>query len=352
MTESLKDRDGAIINHWYIACLSNELKTKPLQVILYDKAYVLFRSSLGVTCLPDRCLHRGALLSEGEVRNNHLACPYHGWEYDQNGRVERIPSENPDYALNREICSVKVPSFEREGVIWIWTGDQKIESTEPPWHFPYFTEKGWHNYFMVTDFENEVTNLCENFMDVPHTVYVHQGWFRDEQKERTKIPMTVETKEAQVMVTYHQQKDEFSLGAKLLLNPKGLPMKHTDQFIFPNLTKVDYWFGEENGFIINSQCTPVSTMKSRVYTYIAYKVPLLGALVKPYVRFYTRQVINQDVKIMLNQKKSFDFDSKMTFRSTDVDEVHVAIERLRHFGKMKDPKLSNFVDKKEIFFWI
>ncbi len=33
---------------------------------------------------------------------------------------------------------------------------------------------------MITDFPNEVTNLAENFMDVPHTVYVHRGWFRDE----------------------------------------------------------------------------------------------------------------------------------------------------------------------------
>jgi hypothetical protein len=96
-------------------------------------------------------------------------------------------------------------------------------------------------------------------MDVPHTVYVHKGWFRN--KAMKKVPMSVETKNARVLVTYKQESDKIGGFFHWLLNPKRKPMKHTDEYIYPNLTRVDYTFGEDYGFIINSQNTPVSTLK-------------------------------------------------------------------------------------------
>ena len=48
----------------------------------------------------------------------------------------------------------------------------------PPFRFPSHELSSWNSYFMITDFENEVGNLAENFMDVPHTIFVHKGWFR------------------------------------------------------------------------------------------------------------------------------------------------------------------------------
>ncbi|MEE2742544.1 MAG: Rieske 2Fe-2S domain-containing protein, partial [Bdellovibrionota bacterium] len=86
--EPLKERDGHLINNWYVACLTRELKKRPIQRILYDEPVVLFRNSAGqVTCFPDRCLHRHVFLSQGEVLEGNLICPYHGWIYDQKGEV-------------------------------------------------------------------------------------------------------------------------------------------------------------------------------------------------------------------------------------------------------------------------
>jgi len=329
----LKKRDGHIVNNWYIACLSQELKNEPIQRIVYDTPYVLFRTHDGVSCTFDRCLHRASLLSLGKIQNNCLVCPYHGWHYDKDAKVVKIPSEDPQFLQLKNIHQKKIPCFEQDGVVWIWLGDFEPES-DPTWRFPYAQETDWTHYFMLTDFPNEVTNLAENFMDVPHTVYVHRGWFRDEVDTRVKIPMTVESKKGRVLVTYHQKDDELSWVAKKILNPQGKSMAHTDEFIYPNITRVDYNFGSESTFIINSCCTPVSSMKTRVYTYIAYKIPFAGKLLKPLIRFYTRQVIQQDVEIMQIQKSSLDFDSNVSYRSTDVDEVHIAIERLRHYGKI------------------
>jgi phenylpropionate dioxygenase-like ring-hydroxylating dioxygenase large terminal subunit len=347
----LRERDGFTANNWYIASLSNELEHKPIQRILYDRPYVLWRDSNGnALALPDRCLHRHTLLSMGgEVKNNNLKCPYHGWEYDQNGVVTHIPSEGPGSIPEKKICLKPIPCVEQDGAIWLWMGEGEPATKTPPWRFPKFDDSEWIHYFMITDFNGEVTDLAENFMDVPHTVFVHKGWFRSQKNQ--KVPTTIETKNGRVLCTYHQEKDEFTFVAKTLLNPKNKPMTHTDEFIYPNITRVDYHFGE-NGFIINSQCTPVGSLRSRVYTYIAYKVRFGGKMLEPIIRFYTRKVINQDVDIMINQGKSLEMDPQRSYRSTEADELHIQIERIRHFGKMNDERLLSFKISKEVSFWI
>jgi phenylpropionate dioxygenase-like ring-hydroxylating dioxygenase large terminal subunit len=351
-SKSLIERDGKLRENWYVLCLSSELKKKPLSRQIYDKHYVVFRDSKKqARVLLDRCLHRHTLLSMGgEVRGDHIVCPYHGWEYDGEGKVKNIPSEGDELLKNRNYCLKGLKAVEQDGAIWVWTGDQTPDSERPPWRFPHFDNKNWYHYFMITDFDNEVTNLAENFMDVPHTVFVHKGWFRD--PEDQKIPMTVETKNGRVLVTYDQVDDKLSPVARWILNPKGKPMFHTDCFIFPNITRVDYLFGK-NGFIINSQITPISTLKSRVYTYISYSLgKVKNQLFAPIIRFYTRQVINQDVDIMHNQSISLKRDPICRFHSTPADEVHLGIERLRHTGIKNSEKINTIKTSKEVEFWV
>ena len=52
---------------------------------------------------------------------------------------------------------------------------------------PYWDTPGWGTYYMVTEFPNEVTHLVENFMDVPHTTFVHVGWFRRPAHKRVRV---------------------------------------------------------------------------------------------------------------------------------------------------------------------
>jgi len=129
-------------------------------------------------------------------------------------------------------------------------------------------------------------------------------------------------------------------------------MIHTDKFIFPNITMVDYSFGSHFKYVINSQCTPVSTFESRVYTYIGYKVPLGGGLIKPFLNFYTRKVIEQDVVIMEHQKENLINEENPRFQSTIADEPHIQIEHLRELGKNGSDKVFEHTKKKDISFYI
>jgi phenylpropionate dioxygenase-like ring-hydroxylating dioxygenase large terminal subunit len=349
MSLTLKERDKALINNWYIACLSGELKGKPLKRIIYDTPLALFRDQTGrAAAVLDRCAHRGAQLSLGFCDKGQLRCPYHGWRYDASGTVTEIPSDQAAEKLpGQSRHAVKTfRTREQDGVIWVHMGD---ETATTPWRFPNLGKPGWSHYFMVTDFDNEVTNLVENFMDVPHTVFVHSGWFRN--RQRTHVPMSIDVGNGEVKVTYHQPDDSIGFS-RWLINPRKHRMIHTDHFIFPNLTRVDYSFGDSSAFIINSQCTPVSTLKTRVYTYIAFKILNYGFLVKPFMQLYTRKVIEQDVEIMKNQGDNLKAFPEMPFRSSEADELHLAIEKIRRYGMEARPETFTFQKHCERQFWI
>jgi phenylpropionate dioxygenase-like ring-hydroxylating dioxygenase large terminal subunit len=312
---------------------------------------VLFRDENGkVSCLRDRCLHRHAPLSEGVVLQGKIGCPYHGWVYDSEGRVSSVPSEGPGRQPARKLCLKSFPAIEQDGCVWVWMGDGAPMTALPPFRFPHSEEPGWVSYFMITDFDNEVTNLAENFMDVPHTVFVHSGWFRNPSFK--EVPIAVDTAGGSVLVTYRQPSDQIGVLARWLLNPRGEPMNHTDRFILPNITKVDYDFGSNSSFIIISQCTPVSTLRSRVYTAIIYRVGVLTKVLEPFFRFYTRRVIEQDVDIMKIQGRNLRHDPKLDFHATDADVIHQAIEKLRELASLGDPAAVSRQSREERTIWI
>ncbi len=363
--ESLRSADKGLRENWYIACLVEQLDSASdgrLATVVYELPLVLYRDENSqVVALVDRCLHRGARLSEGSCKSGKLRCPYHGWAYGKDGEVSEVPSEGPQFK-KRNWKGSTLPVVEQDGAIWVWPGDSdptlNSRTSNPPWRFPFSESRDWTGYFMVTDFENEVTHLVENFMDVPHTVFVHDKWFR--RRSEIKVPITVEVGNGRVLVTYDQPKDAIGFTSKMM-NPNGDPMIHTDEFIFPNITRVDYRFGER-GYVINSQCTPLGRYKTRVYTWIAYRLftgrvgQIVNRSLREAMNYYTRQVIEQDVDIMRNQGQNLQrLDERgqgQPFKSTAADELHIAVERLRELGRAEDERLLTTAWAKERELWI
>ncbi len=342
------ERCGALKDFWTPACLSTELsRTKPLARTVFGLPIVLFRDERGHACAArDRCLHRATALSSGEVVDGKLCCPYHGWSYDGAGRCVHIPSlgdaqrggvlsdvEHQRAGLRLAPADVGcLKTFavrEQDGLVYVCLGEPRKD----PFPVPYWNHPDWVVYFMVTRFPNGVTNLVENFMDVPHTVYVHRGWFR---RRRTKrVPATVERANGSVLVTYRQAQDLLS-GLGRIMNPLGTePMVHTDKYYVPNITRVDYTWGDRAGFVINSQITPVGPLDSMVYTAISYRLPadlpgnLLARALERVLFWYTTQVITQDVEIMAAQRKGMRGPEPLAFASTEADLLHADIEAYR-----------------------
>ena len=48
----------------------------------------LFRNSKSeICCVVDQCTHRGAALSIGKDKGDCIQCPFHGLEFDKNGKI-------------------------------------------------------------------------------------------------------------------------------------------------------------------------------------------------------------------------------------------------------------------------
>jgi len=61
-----------------------------------DQPLVLWRDATSQPhALPNRCAHRGALLSRGTVVDGTLACRYHGWRDAGTGKCVHIPGSYP-----------------------------------------------------------------------------------------------------------------------------------------------------------------------------------------------------------------------------------------------------------------
>jgi len=342
---------GGLVNHWYAVGQSSVFKKgKPVAVQVFEIPIVVWRlDNNSLTAILDRCNHRNAPLSKGRILKDCIVCPYHGWKYDHDGQCVEIPSEGPHVERIPNKRVEQFPAVEAHGLIWLWMGRDK-EPVGEPFPMPVLKELGWHSYYMVTKFKNNVTDLVENFMDVPHTVFVHKGWFRD--RRQICIKAKVERTRDSVLVTYDQPNDSIGFSG-WLINPKGLPMRHTDNFYMPNTTRVDYIFGEqERGFIITSTCTPVKPFETIVYTLISYKFGWLTPLARLALGGYTRKVIDQDVWIMDIHGENVQKFGKTDYRSTQCDYMHLYIESLRNHAESGDTSPPPKPITKDIEFWV
>jgi phenylpropionate dioxygenase-like ring-hydroxylating dioxygenase large terminal subunit len=310
---------------WYIAAASRELDRKPIGQIVEGESLVLFRDMAGKPhALIDRCAHRGMALSHGRVVGDSIECPYHGWRYDGDGKLCAIPALCDGEILPQPKTVFPYPVAESDEHVWVWLGQES--PGEPPFHFPKCGEAGWTTFFLETEFEAPVETCLENFLDVPHTLVVHPGLFRGNVPRQTRA--RVRRFHNSVEAEFLDEQPLEGFGPRLLF-PRNTILRHTDRFILPAISRVDYAFGEEYAFIITSQCTQRAEYVVDVTTAITWKLPLPAWLVQPLLRWYCRRVIQQDVdvlKILGGQISRFG----ATSLSTKADLLGTHIRGLRH----------------------
>jgi len=171
---------------WHPVVASRALRDGPLAVSLLDQPLVLWRDHTVVHAWADRCPHRGARLSLGRVLTGvhgaRLECPYHGWQFGGQGapgRCLHVPAA-PDFVPPAGHAATRFEALERHGLVWVrlaapGTGLPALLH-EPP-AFDAAADPAWRSvlcgpYAVATS----APRLIENFLDLSHFGFVHDGW--------------------------------------------------------------------------------------------------------------------------------------------------------------------------------
>ena len=130
----------------------------------------------------DRCPHRLAPLSEGRIDGNgNLMCSYHGWEFDTEGKCQRIPqAENPDLIAQKSdnLCATVYPSRQVNDLLWVWmdvNSPDLAAKTALPLSDKIDASKGFVWSSMVRDLAYDWQTLVENVADPSHVPFAHHG---------------------------------------------------------------------------------------------------------------------------------------------------------------------------------
>jgi vanillate O-demethylase monooxygenase subunit len=172
--DDASERVGAVLRRfWLPVAYADDIGGAPAGVVLLGERLVVARFGDGaVRAFRDLCPHRGTALSLGAMVDGCLRCPYHGWTYDKRGTCVAIPSD----ASQRIPSRARLQPFacvEASGLIWVCPdGDAAIDP--PP--FPERFDPAMRLVQVPTyDWACGSLRRIENFMDLSHIPWVHDG---------------------------------------------------------------------------------------------------------------------------------------------------------------------------------
>jgi phenylpropionate dioxygenase-like ring-hydroxylating dioxygenase large terminal subunit len=170
--------------YWYAVAQSSDIVPGPLAVTVLGEPLVLWRTTDGVlTAAYDRCPHREAPLSLGQVVESAVQCPYHGWMFDASGACVRIPSAPPDRAVPPTARLTTIHATERYGLVW-------VSLDTPVADIPAMAYEGQVRFRRINTpvevWRSSATRMADNFMDIAHVPWVHMGTFG--RAQNTEVP--------------------------------------------------------------------------------------------------------------------------------------------------------------------
>jgi phenylpropionate dioxygenase-like ring-hydroxylating dioxygenase large terminal subunit len=163
-----------IRNQWYVLLESDEVKDKPVGVTRLGEKMVFWRDRAGkVHCAVDKCPHRGIQLSLGAVVDDHLQCPFHGFEYDASGQCMLVPANGRGGVIPATLHLHSYPTHEVHGYIWVWWGENPPAGLEAPAFFDNIDDSFYHAS-AHDPWDAHYSRVIENQLDVVHLPFIHR----------------------------------------------------------------------------------------------------------------------------------------------------------------------------------
>jgi phenylpropionate dioxygenase-like ring-hydroxylating dioxygenase large terminal subunit len=264
-------------------------------------------------------VHRGTRLSLGKIQGETLQCPYHGWTYNEEGQCIRFPA-HPTQKPPASACARTYQVQERNNWIWVCLG-------EPAQDVPPFAQWDDASFRKIHcgpyKYAASGPRAVENFLDVTHFPFVHQGYLGDPaHPEINDYEAEVHTNGviARDITIWQPDPD----GSK-----QGAYVTYTYEVVRP-LTAFFIKSSTGPRFAMYFTVTPVSTLESIAWTYVAQDY---GHLPEEEIRAFEDEITWQDVPIVESQRPELlplDLQAELHLRS---DRTAIAYRKwLRQLG--------------------
>jgi 3-ketosteroid 9alpha-monooxygenase subunit A len=165
---------------WFQVAWSDEIGVGDVHTMKYfDREMVAWRAeSGGLTVMDAYCEHLGAHLGfGGKVVGEALQCPFHGWQWSQEGRNVRIPCQDRP---NRGRRIRTYPAVERNESVYIWHDvERRAPYFDAPDVFASFDDgRSEDDYYPQQRLYRQGLELhpqyvLENGVDFAHFKFVH-----------------------------------------------------------------------------------------------------------------------------------------------------------------------------------
>lgn len=171
---------------WHPVIASHEVREAPVACALLGQSLVLWRESAHdgdrVHAWADQCPHRGAQLSLGRVligvHGARLECPYHGWQFGHTGQCHHIPAA-PDFTPPAAHAATVFEARERHGLVWVRLQAPRstLGALDAVPAFAVAEDAAWRRVVCGPyALDTSAPRLVENFLDLSHFGFVHEGW--------------------------------------------------------------------------------------------------------------------------------------------------------------------------------
>jgi phenylpropionate dioxygenase-like ring-hydroxylating dioxygenase large terminal subunit len=306
--------DAVLVDDWHVVAREDEVPNgRPIGVRLLDEDVVLWRAGDRVHAWRDLCIHRGARLSLGSVQDGTLACAYHGWTYGEDGRCVRFPA----HADQRPPATARVRVFsvvQRYGWVWVSLGS-------PGHDVPLFDQWDDASFRKVHCGPYTVRasgpRVIENFLDVAHFPFVHQGLLGDPAHPEVSdyaAVVDVDGVTAREISVWQPDPDGLGLGATVTYTYR-VPRPLTAAFVKTSV-------GPQ--FAMYFTVTPVDDRNSIAWMYVAMDY---GDMSDERVRAFQDEIISQDIPVVESQRPELlplDLQAELHLRS---DRTAIAYRR-------------------------
>ncbi|MDD4200230.1 MAG: aromatic ring-hydroxylating dioxygenase subunit alpha [Eubacteriales bacterium] len=323
-----------IPNQWYAILPSKSIdKNEIASVKRLNLDLALFRDSKGeICCVVDQCSHRGAELSIGKVKGDCISCPFHGLEFDKNGKCTFIPANGK--ASTEDISRYNIrhyPVKELNGIIYLWYGETEEADEKLPFFYDQIDES--YSYSEFEDhWDSHYSRCIENQLDVVHVPIVHYNTIGRGNKTLINGPKILYEKG--VLQTSANNETDMGQEPK---SPDECVIKDTNlNFIYPNI-----WLNHISSKIkVLIYFAPVDDENTILYIRFyckLSKIKAINSLIAFFGKFANKIIERQDKRVVITQKPK-----ASAFRSEEKlllgDGPIIMYRQIRHELINKDTK--------------